>query len=70
MPNQKETSVEAKADGTTFNNEEIDLFRIWFCAVKDLNPTYLEENDRVLFTKIMKHLEKIDPEWKGRWNAN
>lgn len=40
-----------------FSKEEMNLFRQWFNAVEDLNPTYLEKSDCDLYRKIMERLK-------------
>lgn len=41
----------------TFTTEEIDLFRQWFNAVEDLGRDYLGQQDRDLYTKLMRMLK-------------
>ena len=40
-----------------FTQEELNLLREWFNAVKDLNPKYLESMDYVLYKKILSSIK-------------
>ena len=40
-----------------FTQEELNLLRQWYNAVKDLNPWYLEGTDHILYKKILSCLE-------------
>jgi uncharacterized protein YjaZ len=39
-----------------FTKDELRLFRQWFNSLEDVNPRYLEADDRALHDKIMVYL--------------
>jgi len=40
----------------SLTGNELDLLRKWFESIEDTNNSYLEDEDRALYRKIMKQL--------------
>jgi hypothetical protein len=54
-----------------FDAEEMDRLRQWFNAMDDMVPGYVEDEDRMLMSKIMAALGRGE-QWERheRWRKN
>ena len=46
----------SRPENINFDAAELQLFRQWFNAVDDLNERYLDEDDLLLYKKLMDHM--------------